>query len=78
MQHPPIVNVDTIAGLIRQQRIARNGTPNKHLVACRICGISIPQGEGRCWCTLPYRYLFPCPKCDNYWRIEVGAVLRGV
>jgi hypothetical protein len=44
MQHPPIVNVDTIASLIRQQRITRNGTPNKRLVAC--AGFPSPRGKG--------------------------------
>ena len=70
MHHPPIVNADSMADLIRQQRITRNGEPNQQPVACRICGMPIPIGQGRRWHTLPFRYVFLCPKCDEQWHAE--------
>ena len=71
MKRPPIVNADTIAALIQQGRITREGTPNQQSVTCRTCGAKIPKGEGRCWYTLSYRHLFLCSKCDDQWAAEL-------
>jgi predicted RNA-binding protein YlqC (UPF0109 family) len=71
MKRPPIVNADTIADLIQQGRITREGTPNQKPATCRTCGIPIPPGEGRRWYTLSYRYLFLCSKCDDQWSAEL-------
>jgi hypothetical protein len=70
MHHPPIVNADSIANLIRQHRVTRDGEPNKQPVTCRTCGVPIPKGRGRRWHTLPCRYVFLCLKCDDQWHTE--------
>ena len=77
MQRPPIVNADTIVDLIRQKRITRDGKPNDWVLTCRTCGVPIPKAEGRRWYTLPYRYLYLCPKCDDRWHAEAQALLAG-
>jgi hypothetical protein len=77
MERPPIVNAGTIATLIRQKRITRDGKPNDRLLTCRTCGGSIPKAKGRRWYTLSYRYLYLCPKCDDRWNAEAQAMLQG-
>jgi hypothetical protein len=77
MKRPPIVTAGTIANLIRQKHITRDGQPNEWPVTCRTCAASIRKGEGRRWHTLPYRYFYLCPKCDERWHAEAQALLAG-